>query len=123
MTRLMRRTSSAVCLLLFALFACQLHGLEKAKMIELFNGKDLSGWLAKGGAADETLKVGTAKLDPSNPQELVVEASGDELINFKGHAEDSKAQPWSAGDQPDARESGILERGEVTKPQTEQSQD
>jgi hypothetical protein len=88
MTRSMRRTSSAVCLLLFALFACQLHGLEKAKKTELFNGKDLSGWLTKGGAADETLKVGTAKLDPDNPQALVVEASGDELINFKGGASD-----------------------------------
>lgn len=88
MTHTMLRTSTAACLLLFALMACQLHGKEKAKKVELFNGKDLSGWLAKGGSADETLKVGTAKLDPNNPQELVVEAGGDELINFKGGARD-----------------------------------
>lgn len=88
MTRSLLRTSSAVCLLLFALYACQVHGLEKTQKVQLFNGQDLSGWSAKGGAADETLKVGTAKLNPNNPQEIIVEAGGDELINFQGAARD-----------------------------------
>jgi hypothetical protein len=61
---------------------------EKVKTIKPFNGKDLTGWLTKGGKAEETLKVGKAKLDPKNPGELVVEPAGNELINFKGGAKD-----------------------------------
>ncbi len=61
---------------------------DKGKASQLFNGKDLSGWLVKGGKAEETLKVGTAKIDPKNPRELVAEAGGNELINFKGGARD-----------------------------------
>ena len=60
----------------------------KAKAIKLFNGKDLTGWLAKGGSPEETLKVGMAKIDPDNPRELIVEEDGHDLINFKGGARD-----------------------------------
>lgn len=88
MTHFMSRATSVVVLLASAAFVCQLRAAEKAKPIQLFNGKDLSGWLAKGGEAKETLKVGTAKLDPNNARELVVEPGGDELINFKGGARD-----------------------------------
>jgi len=60
----------------------------KKQTIKPFNGKDLSGWLAKGGAADETLKIGTANVDPDNPRELVVEPGGHDLVNFKSGARD-----------------------------------
>lgn len=55
---------------------------------EPFNGKDLTGWLTKGGKPAETLKVGTAKLDLKNPKQFVVESGGNELINFKSGARD-----------------------------------
>ncbi len=79
-------------LILAATLAFQSHAEVKAekkrKGIEPFNGKDLKGWVAKGGKAGDTLKVGTAKLDPDNPREFVVEPGGKELINFKGGQKD-----------------------------------
>ncbi|MHB8973018.1 MAG: 3-keto-disaccharide hydrolase [Pirellulaceae bacterium] len=48
--------------------------------IDLFNGKDLAGWKVKGDAGG-FWKVGTAKLDPSDPRELVVDPAGEELVN------------------------------------------
>jgi len=61
---------------------------DKDKAISLFNGKDLTGWLTKEGKPAETLKVGKAKLDPSNPSELMVEPEGNDLVNFKGGGRD-----------------------------------
>jgi hypothetical protein len=53
----------------------------------VFNGKDLSEWTCKGGDS-KFWTVGSAKLDPNNPKELVVAKEGDELINAKGHGVD-----------------------------------
>jgi hypothetical protein len=77
-------------LAIVTLLACTAHALaaDEGKSIELFNGKDLTGWLAKGGSPEETLKVGTAKIDPDNPRALVVEAGGHDLVNFKSGARD-----------------------------------
>ena len=61
---------------------------DKDKAISLFNGKDLTGWLTKEGKPAETLKAGKAKLDPSNPSELMVEPEGNDLVNFKGGGRD-----------------------------------
>ncbi len=61
---------------------------EDAKPIKPFNGKDLTGWLTKGGKPADTLKVGVAVLDASDPRKLVVQEGTGELINFKGHARD-----------------------------------
>jgi hypothetical protein len=61
---------------------------DDGKAVQPFNGKDLTGWLTKGGAPEETLKVGTAKVDPENPRGLIVEPGGSELANFKAHARD-----------------------------------
>lgn len=60
----------------------------QSEPVSLFNGKDLTGWLTKEGKPEETLKVGTAKVDPNNPSELVVEPEGHDLINFKGGGRD-----------------------------------
>ena len=56
--------------------------------IKPFNGRDLTGWLTKGGEPAETLKVGTAKLNPDNPRELVVQTGGHDLVNFRAGARD-----------------------------------
>ena len=65
-----------------------------AEAIRPFNGKDLTGWKTAGGKAEETLKVGAAKVDPADPTALVVEDGGADLVNFKAHARDfySEAQ-------------------------------
>ena len=60
--------------------------------LQPFNGKDLSGWLTTAGSPGETLKVGTAKADPDNPRELIVEPGGSDLVNFKGGARDFYTQ-------------------------------
>ena len=51
------------------------------KAIEVFNGKDLTGWKFKGDAAHSKWTVGTAALDPADPAKLVVTPGGNELIN------------------------------------------
>lgn len=56
---------------------------DPSKIVQLFNGNDFSGWLCKGGQPEETLKIGTAKLNQNQPREFVVEDGGSELINFK----------------------------------------
>jgi hypothetical protein len=55
---------------------------SKDGFIELFNGKDLSGWKIVGDEGGYW-KVGTASVDPKNPGELVVDPSGKELINAR----------------------------------------
>ena len=52
-----------------------------AKPIELFNGKDLTGWKLRGPEARNQWVAGTVKLDPANPAKVVVEPGGTELIN------------------------------------------
>ncbi len=84
------------CLCKFSICFVLLIGLSRpnnlvygqSEPVSLFNGKDLTGWLTKEGKPDETLKVGTAKVDPNNPSELVVEPDGLDLINFKGGGRD-----------------------------------
>jgi hypothetical protein len=61
-------------------------------VIEPFNGHDLTGWLTKGGSPEQTLKVGTAKLDPQDARELIVQPGGKHLVNYKGHARDFYTQ-------------------------------
>lgn len=78
------------------LFACTLLSLvmlgsakaDKPKPIQAFDGESLKGWIAKGGKAADTLRVGTAKVDPKNAGGLVVEEGGKHLVNFKGGAKD-----------------------------------
>jgi hypothetical protein len=59
---------------------------KKDGFLELFNGKDLTGWKVKGDAGG-FWKVGTAALDPQDSRELVVDPAGKELINARrgGH--------------------------------------
>lgn len=69
-------------------FAGLLAADEKGDGVKPFNGKDLSGWVAKGGEAKDTLQVGTAKVDPKNAGGLVVEDGGSDLVNAKSGAKD-----------------------------------
>jgi len=74
-----------VCVLVIACWA-------GAAEIKPFNGKNLDGWLAKGGKLEDSKwTVGIAKLDPNNPRALVVEQAGDapgELVNTSGRGRD-----------------------------------
>ena len=76
------------CSILLALTVQFTSAEGQDKTVTLFNGKDLTGWLTKEGTPAETLKVGKAILDPSNPTELLVESEGNELVNFKGGQRD-----------------------------------
>lgn len=63
---------------------------EDAKPIEPFNGKDLSGWVFKGGDAAKARskwRAGKASLDPANPGKFAM-ADGAELVNAEGHSVD-----------------------------------
>ncbi len=87
------KTTTRLCALsmtfvLFVFVAANDRADDNGKAIKLFNGKDLTGWLAKGGSPEETLKVGKAKLDADNPRELTVAADGSDLVNFKSGARD-----------------------------------
>jgi hypothetical protein len=74
--------------LLIALFAQVSLSYGQEQAVSLFNGKDFTGWHTKEGKPEDTLKVGTAKVDPNKPSELIVEAGGQDLINFKGGGQD-----------------------------------
>ena len=60
---------------------------KAGKAAEPFNGKDLAGWKTKG-KKEGFWKVGTAKLDPANPSNLIVEPGGNELVNAGAHGVD-----------------------------------
>jgi hypothetical protein len=49
--------------------------------IELFNGKDLNNWKAKGPAEKNKWTVGKASLDAANPAKIVAEAGGTDMVN------------------------------------------
>ena len=51
------------------------------KKVELFNGKDLTGWKLSGGQGARQWKVGKAALDPSDDKKLVVAGTGNELVS------------------------------------------
>jgi len=59
-----------------------------AEWVELFNGKDLTGWKTKGDPAKSFWVVGTAKLKADKPSELEVVPGGNEMVNAKGHGAD-----------------------------------
>ena len=52
-----------------------------ADAIQLFNGKDLSGWKFRGIADRSKWVVGKAKLSDANPAAIEVAAGGKEMIN------------------------------------------
>jgi hypothetical protein len=55
---------------------------QTSGVLEPFNGKTLAGWKAKPeGKTTSQWTVGTAKLDPTNPKQLLVQLGGDHLIN------------------------------------------
>ena len=60
-----------------------------ADWIELFNGKDLTGWKPKGPAEKSKWTVGTAKLKADDPRFLEVTPGGHELINALAKGEHS----------------------------------
>jgi hypothetical protein len=71
---------------------------EPGKPIELFNGKDLTGWRFHAwpwGTAEDLAasrskwKVGTASLDPKHPEHLLVTPGGHDLVNVAAHHGDS----------------------------------
>lgn len=72
---------------LFLAFAAALAAQEAP-----FNGKDFSGWTFKGGEAKSKWKVGKASLDPANPEKLLVEEGGTDMINAEGHSVDISTQ-------------------------------
>jgi hypothetical protein len=78
----------ALTLPVVALLALPLAAAEKDQAIKPFNGKDLTGWLTAGGKPEETLKVGTAKVDPNDERGLIVEPGGSDLVNPLAHARD-----------------------------------
>jgi len=53
------------------------------KVSEPFNGKDFGGWKFKGDDLSKSKwQVGTGKINASNPNELVVESGGMEMVNL-----------------------------------------
>jgi hypothetical protein len=63
---------------------------ETPKVIEPFNGKDLSGWTARKPQGSKWV-VGVAKLDSENPAKLAVAdagAGGAALVNSESHSVD-----------------------------------
>jgi len=91
---------------------------KAGKAVEPFNGKDLAGWKTKA-KKQGFWKVGTAKLDPVNQKELVVEPGGSDLVNAKAHGVDLYSE-YRHGDAvitlevmvPKGSNSGIYVHGE-----------
>ena len=80
----------STCLTVWMAVGLLLPGLaqaQKAKTVEPFNGKDLTGWKTREPDKNEWV-VGKAALNAGDPKELQVEAGGAELINAKGHGTD-----------------------------------
>jgi len=77
---------AAVALSVLIILPATLAVEKGGKVIKPFNGKDLAGWKAKG--KKNFWKVGTAKLDPANPSNLIVEPGGNELVNAGAHGVD-----------------------------------
>jgi len=77
---------AAVALSVLIILPAALAVEKGGKVIEPFNGKNLAGWKAKG--KKNFWKVGTAKLDPTNPKKLVVAPGGNDLVNAQDHGTD-----------------------------------
>ena len=61
------------------------------KVVLPFNGKDLTGWKAKGPEAKGKWVVGYAIIDPKNPSQLVVQPTGEgppQMVNSVAHSLD-----------------------------------
>jgi hypothetical protein len=56
--------------------------------VEPFNGKDLTGWKAKGDPAKAKWKVGKAELDKTDNKKLAVSDGGSDLVNYEAHSLD-----------------------------------
>jgi len=84
-----------------------------------FNGKDLTGWKPKSAKAESYWMVGSARMDPNKPAELIVDANGSELINARGRGVDLYSD-YTYGDAvikaevmvPKGSNSGIYVHGE-----------
>jgi hypothetical protein len=78
------RTFVFLCLLGTLTGAARLHAADP-KPVELFNGKDLSGWKLKGDAKKSHWAAAAVTVDPTKSGELVVAPSGSAtLANLKG---------------------------------------
>ena len=62
--------------------------LLAGETVELLNGKDLTGWHAKGDPQNSKWVVGTAALSTDDPRHLKVTPGGKELINAGAHGLD-----------------------------------
>ncbi len=86
------RRTALTCALAAALLvaASTAWAADKQKIVEPFNGKDLSGWILKQPQGNQWA-AGIAKVDPINPRELSVTAPAEgegQLVNKKGHGVD-----------------------------------
>ena len=108
--------------LMCALAFCGAALAGDATVIEPFNGKDLTGWKAKGPEAKNKWKVGKASLDPANPVQIVCAEGGNEMVNVVAkHGEGLDfycEQKWGSGTieievmVPKGSNSGIYVMGE-----------
>lgn len=62
--------------------SCCSLAAQPAGPIELFNGKDLTGWQLKGDPKRSKWAIGKAALDPSDPTKLQVSPGGSDLVNL-----------------------------------------
>lgn len=76
----MKRSVIGLMVIAFGLALAVATG-RAAEPASPFNGKDLTGWKAKGQNSFWT--VGTARLNPADPKTFVVEPGGSELVNAK----------------------------------------
>jgi len=90
MTRDLRTALTCVLATAFLAAASAASAADKQKVVEPFNGKDLSGWVLKQPQGNQWV-AGIAKMDPVNPRELAVteptEGEG-QLVNKKAHGVD-----------------------------------
>jgi len=84
-----------------AMFAClsgvvllfagsAIEGADKQKVVEPFNGKDLTGWVLKRPQGSRW-GAGIAEMNPDNPRQLAVAEPTDgeaQLVNREGHGVD-----------------------------------
>ena len=62
--------------------SCCSFAAGQGSTIELFNGKDLSGWQLKGDPQRSKWAIGKASLDPADPTKLQVSPGGSDLVNL-----------------------------------------
>ena len=90
MTRDLRTALTCVLATAFLAAASAASAADKQKVVEPFNGKDLSGWVLKQSQGNQWV-AGIAKTDPVNPRELAVTepAEGEgQLVNKAAHGVD-----------------------------------